>query len=71
MEQLVEEGHFPSVEAVVEAALEQLEPATRSVAPAEIAAAAEQGRADFAEGRVRDGDQFAAELRARAQSRPA
>lgn len=68
VERLVDAGEYPSVEAALEAAVEHLEP--RDVTPEEVAKAAAEGRADFAAGRFRDGDEFAAELRALAESRP-
>lgn len=70
VEQLVEDGAYPSAEAAIDAAVRLLDDEARPPTSAEIAAAAERGRADFAAGRFRDGDSAARELRARIASMP-
>ena len=67
VEELVEDGSFPTPEAVVEAALEQLD--LREVSSEEIMAAAARGRADFAAGRFRSSEAVAATMRARMAER--
>ena len=64
IQQLVDDGTYPSAEAVVDAAIRVLDASPRFPTPGEIEAAAELGRADFAAGRFREGDEFARELRA-------
>jgi Arc/MetJ-type ribon-helix-helix transcriptional regulator len=59
VEQLVEAGTYSSAEAAVDAAVRLLDDEARPPTSAEIAAAAERGRADFAAGRFLDGDSVA------------
>ena len=68
IQELVEEGEYPSAEAALDAAVEQLDMPERVPTSEEIAAAAERGRADFEAGRFSDGDEFAARLKARLAS---
>lgn len=70
VEQLVENGAFPSVDAALEAAVSLLDDGVRPPTPLEIATAAERGRADFAAGRFRDGDAVARELSSRIANMP-
>jgi Arc/MetJ-type ribon-helix-helix transcriptional regulator len=70
IQELVEEGEYPSTEAALDAAVERLlDVPERAPTSDEIAAAADRGRASFAAGHFRDGDEFAAELRARLKSK--
>ncbi|MGB4861354.1 MAG: hypothetical protein WBO97_02750 [Tepidiformaceae bacterium] len=70
VEQLVADGAYPSVNAALEAAIRLLDDDARRPTSAQISAAAERGRADFAAGRFRDGDSVAQELRTRIANLP-
>ena len=69
VERLVEEGTFPSVEDALDAAVELLDADFRWATHEEIAVLAERGRADFAAGRVRSGEEVSRMLRAVLESK--
>jgi Arc/MetJ-type ribon-helix-helix transcriptional regulator len=69
IQELVEEGEYPSAKAALDAAVDLLDVPERVPTSEEIAAAAGRGRADFEAGRFSDGEEFAARLQARLASR--
>ena len=62
--ELVEEGAYPSVEAAIEAALEQLALPTTALSDERLSELLEEGYADIRAGRVHPADVVLAEARA-------
>lgn len=63
VEELVEDGSFPSAEAVVEAAVERLAPGERDLTRERIQRLLDEGYADIEAGRVHPAEAVLAEAR--------